>query len=155
MRRHYEENLEQVQKKRKTRSSVSPNTLSQQFNSSVSPPKLQETSILIKSDNQKSEFRTSSDKYKKSVRFQVYDAKTIESLLEMRKQMDDRFNEINDSFLKEVPKPSVEQQRERFFKKTLNLIGLLSDKLAQKQVLIKLEVFEILQSRAGQIEQIF
>lgn len=68
MRRHYEDNLEQVQKKHKTRSSVS-NTLSQQFNSSVSPPRVQETSILIKSDNCKSENRTSSDKYKKSVRF--------------------------------------------------------------------------------------
>lgn len=85
MRRQYEDNLDQVQKKRHTRSSVSPNTISHQFNSTVSPPKVQETSILIKSDNYKSELRTSSEKYKKSVRFQVYDAKTIESLFEMRK----------------------------------------------------------------------
>lgn len=67
----------------------------------------------------------------------------------MRKQMDDKFNEINDSFFKEVPKPSIEQQRERFLKKTLNLIGLLPDMLQQKEVLFKLEVFELLQGRAG------
>ena len=149
MRRQFEDNLEQVQQKRHTRSSVSPNTVSHNYNLSVSPPRVQETSILIKSDNYKSELRTSSEKYKKSVRFQVYDAKTIESLHEMRQQMHDKFNEINESFFREVPRPSLEQQKERFLKKTLNLTELVADKLQQKKVLLKLEVFEVLQSRAG------
>lgn len=84
---------------------------------------------MIKSDNYKSELRTSSEKYKKSVRFQVYDAKTIESLLEMRKQMHEKFNEINESLFREVPKPSLEQQKERFLKKTLNLTEIVADRM--------------------------
>jgi hypothetical protein len=51
----------------------------------------------------------SKGKFRKSVRFQVYNAKTIESLSEMRHQMHDKFREINDSFKRVRSPPRLTQ----------------------------------------------
>ena len=53
-----------------------------------------------------------SKKFRKSVRFQVYDAKTMETLTEMRQAMHLKFNEINESFqrAKSPPKLTNEQK---------------------------------------------
>lgn len=65
----------------------------------------------FKSEQSRGSFEgNESKKFRKSVRFQVYDAKTMETLHEMRQAMHDKFNEINESFTRARSPPKLTQE---------------------------------------------
>ena len=78
--------------------------------------KEKETSILIRQSDLNASLDRSlretggSKKFSKSVRFQVYNAKNMDGVNQMRQQMNDKFNEINESFTRQrsPPKPTKE-----------------------------------------------
>lgn len=76
-----------------------------------------------------------SKKFRKSVRFQVYDAKTMESLVEMRQAMHEKLNEINESFtrVRSPPKLTPEQHRAKLMKRMLKFVDTLEDKFQSCQ----------------------
>jgi hypothetical protein len=112
--------------------------------------KEKETSILIRQSDLNASLDRSlretggSKKFSKSVRFQVYNAKNIDGASEMRQQMHEKFNELNESLSRgrSPPKPTKEQARQRLLKKCLTFCASLEDLLTRAEVRHKVTTFE-------------
>lgn len=95
-----------------------------------------------------------SQKMRKTVTFQVYDAKNMEELTEMRAQMHEKFNSLNESFqrARSPPKLTPEQQRERQLKKIIRLTETLQQVRNKCSIVNKLRTLETLQSYSNRIQ---